>query len=82
MPYHAPCRTAHRRQAVATAMAGDEHYLANPRSRKAPQSMRLDEVVTLVGFVSPETSPAARNHRRNPLPCFLHVGPRVGPLAH
>jgi hypothetical protein len=69
MPYHAPCRMAHHRQAAAAAMPGDEHYPASPRSRKAPLSMWHDEVVTLVGFVSPEEPPSVSSGSPEQLPC-------------
>jgi hypothetical protein len=68
-------------------MADDEHYPANIRSCKAPLSMQLNEVVTLVGFILPETSPAVRKFRASaspaPSPFWLN-GPwlgRAGPMA-
>jgi hypothetical protein len=67
---------AHHREAAAAAMASDEHYPANLRSRKAPLSMRLDQVVTLVGFVSPETSPASASPAPSPI---LDEGALAGP---
>jgi hypothetical protein len=72
-PYRAPCRTAHCRQAAAAAMAGDEHYPASPKSRKAPLSMRHDEVVTFVGSVSPEEPPSVSSGSPAQLPCSAGV---------